>query len=92
MATPSGQHLAAGAAAPADVRLEDLRKAFGGIEACADLLSADIAEKVLWLLSQDRATMGRQARARVQEKWDVRVLTDRHLAVYDELVARRKRS
>ena len=54
--------------------------------------AADIAEKVLWLLSQDRATMGRQARARVQEKWDVRVLTDRHLAVYDELIARRKRS
>lgn len=54
--------------------------------------SADIAEKVLWLLSQDRAEFGRRARASVQQKWDVKVLTDRHLAVYAELIGRARQA
>jgi glycosyltransferase involved in cell wall biosynthesis len=54
--------------------------------------SAEIAEKVIWLLGQDREQMGKAARRRVMEKWDVRVLTDRHLAVYEELLNRRKRA
>jgi glycosyltransferase involved in cell wall biosynthesis len=54
--------------------------------------ATDIAEKVIWLLGQDRETMGKAARQRVMEKWDVRVLTDRHLAVYEELVSRRKKA
>jgi len=43
LATPSGQHLAAGAAAPADVRLEDLRKAFGDVVA-VDSVNLEIHE------------------------------------------------
>jgi glycosyltransferase involved in cell wall biosynthesis len=53
--------------------------------------AADIAEKVIWLLGQDREQMGKAARRRVMEKWDVRVLTDRHLAVYDELLSRKNK-
>lgn len=52
--------------------------------------AADIAEKVIWLLEQDRAELGARARQRVVEKWDVRVLTDRHLAVYADLLARKR--
>jgi len=37
LATPNGQHLAAGADTPADVRLEDLRKAFGDVVAVDDV-------------------------------------------------------
>ncbi|MEO0081541.1 MAG: glycosyltransferase family 4 protein [candidate division WOR-3 bacterium] len=48
----------------------------------------DIAEKILWLLAQDRAELGRRARERVVEKWDVRVLTNRHLVVYETLLAK----
>jgi L-malate glycosyltransferase len=54
--------------------------------------SADIAEKVLWLLSQDLRAIGRRARQSVQERWDVRVLTDRHLAVYQELLDKHRKS
>jgi glycosyltransferase involved in cell wall biosynthesis len=53
--------------------------------------SADIAEKVIWLLGQDREQMGAAARRRVMEKWDVRVLADRHLVVYEELLSRKKK-
>jgi glycosyltransferase involved in cell wall biosynthesis len=49
----------------------------------------DIAGKVIWLLGQNRAELGKRARDRVVEKWDVRVLTDRHLEVYNALLARR---
>ena len=54
--------------------------------------ATDIAEKVIWLLGQDREQMGKAARRRVIEKWDVRLLTDRHLAVYEELLSRRKKA
>jgi glycosyltransferase involved in cell wall biosynthesis len=53
--------------------------------------ATDIAEKVIWLLGQDREQMGKAARRRVMENWDVRVLTDRHLAVYEELLSRKKK-
>jgi len=54
--------------------------------------ATDIAEKVIWLLGQDREKMGKAARQRVMEKWDVRLLTDRHLAVYEELLSRKKKT
>lgn len=54
--------------------------------------AADIAEKVIWLLGQDREKVGNAARRRVMEKWDVRLLADRHLAVYEELLSRKKRA
>jgi glycosyltransferase involved in cell wall biosynthesis len=54
--------------------------------------AADIAEKVIWLLGQDREQMGKAARRRVMEKWDVRLLADRHLAVYEELLSRKKKT
>jgi glycosyltransferase involved in cell wall biosynthesis len=52
--------------------------------------SSDVAEKTIWLLGQDRVELGRRARQRVTEKWDVRVLTDRHLEVYRQLIDKRK--
>lgn len=52
--------------------------------------SRDIAEKVVWLLGQNIREMGRRARQSVQERWDVRVLADRHLAVYQQLIDRRR--
>ena len=54
--------------------------------------ATDIAEKVIWLLGQDREKMGRAARQRMMEKWDVRHLADRHLAVYEELLSRKKKT
>lgn len=54
--------------------------------------AADIAEKVIWLLGQDREKMGKAARQRVMDKWDVRHLADRHLAVYEELLSRKKKN
>jgi L-malate glycosyltransferase len=54
--------------------------------------AADIAEKVIWLLGQDRKKMGEAARQRVMDKWDVCHLTDRHLAVYEELLSRKKKT
>jgi glycosyltransferase involved in cell wall biosynthesis len=53
--------------------------------------AADIAEKVVWLLGQNREKMGKAARQRVIDKWDVRHLADRHLAVYEELLGCRKK-
>jgi glycosyltransferase involved in cell wall biosynthesis len=52
--------------------------------------SRDIAEKTLWLLAQDRDEFGRRARRRVMENWDVRLLAERHLKVYEDLIARRR--
>jgi len=46
----------------------------------------DIAEKVIWLLEQNRVELGAHARQRVVENWDVRILTARHVAVYQELL------
>ena len=43
MATPIGQHAASGTGAPADVRLEDLRKAFGDVVA-VDSVNLEIHE------------------------------------------------
>jgi glycosyltransferase involved in cell wall biosynthesis len=54
--------------------------------------AADIAEKVIWLLGQDREKMGKAARQRVMDKWDVRHLADRHLAVYEELLRRKQKN
>jgi len=53
--------------------------------------SADMAEKVIWLLGQDREKMGKAARERVLENWDVRHLADRHLVVYEGLLSRKKK-
>lgn len=50
--------------------------------------SEDIADKLLWLLGQNRDEIGKRARQRVVERWDVRVLADRHLEVYKALLAR----
>ena len=50
--------------------------------------SKDIAEKVIWLLKQDRAELGARARQSVVDKWDVRILANRHLKVYQELLSR----
>jgi len=54
--------------------------------------ATDIADKVIWLLGQDREKMGKAARQRVMDNWDVRHLTDRHLAVYEELLSRKKKA
>ncbi|UCG42975.1 MAG: glycosyltransferase family 4 protein [candidate division WOR-3 bacterium] len=48
----------------------------------------EIAAKVRQLLAMDRETMGRTARQRVVDKWSAARLADRHLEIYQRLVAR----
>lgn len=50
---------------------------------------ADIAEEVIWLLRQDRAELGKRTPRNVIDNWNVRILVDRHMEVYQGLASKR---